>query len=91
MVFQLLFGPQPVAEPWALVYELVIRVQMRPQPLSDLGGVVIPNRADVHSRKCWVGAGRRGTVLKSSQGMFVYQVKSPTGVCEVWTEYSFIG
>lgn len=53
-------GLQPVGEPWVLAYEFVIRVQMRPQPLSDLGGVTIVfNRAEGHPRKFWVGQRRR--------------------------------
>lgn len=34
-------GLQTVGKPWILALEPVIRIQMRPQPLSDLGGVII--------------------------------------------------
>lgn len=34
-------GLQSVAKPWILALEPVTRIQMRPQPLSDLGGVIM--------------------------------------------------
>ena len=45
---------------------------MKPQPLSDLSKVIIvPNRADIHPMKLWVGVERVDIILKIILGMFI--------------------